>query len=92
MQSKAAYLDFVENIMGIETIIRLYETPTHLFVYVSQPCSEIHLYNEFLQKILIRKCTKIRNKKIEVVCNLSNYESIDDVGLLIANIVNGNLN
>lgn len=88
-QFKAAYVDFVEDIAGNETIIRLYETPTHLFVYVSQPSREIHLYSEFLQRILIQKCIRIRNKRIEVICNLAKYETIDDIGLLISTIVNG---
>lgn len=88
-QHKAAYVDFVENIAGSETTIRLYETPTHLFVYVSQPSTEVHLYNDFLQRILIQKCIRVRNKRIEVVCNLEKYETIDHIGNIISKIVNG---
>lgn len=89
MQSKVAYVDFVENFGGIDTVIRIFETRTHLFVYVNQSNTEIHLYNEFLKNILIKKCHSIKNKQVEVICNLNRYDCIDEIGQQISNIVNG---
>lgn len=91
MQSKVAYVDFIEIIDDIETTIKVYETKTHLFVFVNQSTTEIHLYNEFLKKILMKNCNGISNKKVEVICNLKKYSCINKIGENISKIVNGQI-
>lgn len=89
MQAKVAYVDFVETFDGIRTVIRIFETQTHLFVFVNQSNTEINLYNEFLKRILIKDCHSIKSKQVEVICNLKKYECIGEIGKQICNIVNG---
>lgn len=89
MQNKIAYIDFAEQFDGIETNVRIFETKTHLFIYVNQSHSEIHLYNEFLKNILIKQCRQMKNKKIEVICNLEKYDCIDKIAQHIVKILNG---
>lgn len=89
MKSKVAYIDYVENIKGIDTSIRIFETETHLFIYVNQPHIEIHLYNEYLKKILMRECRRAKRKQLDVICNLDNYNCIDEIGRQISKIVDG---
>lgn len=89
MQTKVAYVDFVEKFNGIETVVRIFETQTHLFVFVNQSNTEIHLYNEFLKNILMKECSCIKNKQVEVICNLKRYDCIDEIGRHISKIVNG---
>jgi len=88
MQSKVAYVDFMETFDGIKTVIRIFETQTHLFVYVNQSNNEIHLYNEFLKGILMKECHSIKGKQVEVICNLKKYECINEIGKQISTIVN----
>lgn len=89
MQEKVGYVDFVEKYSGIETTIRIFETKTHLFVYVSQSNTEIRLYNDFLKEILIKRCKNIKTKNMDVICNLKKYDCIVDIGNQISAIVNG---
>lgn len=89
MQNKVAYVDFIETFDEIRTVVRIFETQTHLFVYVNQSNTEIHLYNEFLKAILLRECESIKHKKVEVICNLKRYDCIGAIGRHICKIVNG---
>jgi len=89
MESKVCYVDFTEKYQGINTSIRIFENETHLFVYVNQQNPEIRLYNEFMKSIIMRNCRKAKRKKVEVICNLKNYSSIDEIGIDISKIVDG---
>lgn len=92
MPSKVAYVDYVEKIKGISTSIRIFETETHLFIYVNQPHVEIHLYNEYLKKILVKQCKRARRKQLDVTCNLDNYNCIDEIGKQVSKIIDGDMN
>lgn len=89
MQNKMTYIDFTESFQGVQTAIKLFENETHLFVYVNQHHNGIHLYNDFLRKCILRNTTRLKKKKIEIVCNLEKFECLDDIGLEISKIVNG---
>lgn len=92
MQGKVSYIDFSEDFRGIQTSIRIFENETHIFIYVNQQHNEIHLYNDILRKIISKTSKRANKKKIETICNLKNYECIEDIGREISKIVDGSIN
>lgn len=90
MQSKVSYIDFTQKFQGIETSIRIFENKTHIFVYVNQCHNDISLYNEKLKKVLSNSCLRAKRKKLEIICNLKNYECVEEIGKEISKIVDHN--
>ncbi|OQS53879.1 hypothetical protein EHP00_701 [Ecytonucleospora hepatopenaei] len=82
-EPRTAYVDFTEKYNNKDTKIRIFETKTHVFVYVNQYPSQMHLYNEFLRD-KIKKY--IKRKEIVCVCNLESYDSLKPIASTITEI------
>ncbi|WUR03721.1 proteasome assembly chaperone [Vairimorpha necatrix] len=80
--NRTGYFDFKTSIKGVETDIKILETPTHIFIYVSQAEEQINLFDDELKNILKKRNIK-RRKELEVFCNLKSEENLDDVGVYI---------
>ena len=86
-QNRSAYMDFVRVIDGISTSIRIFETHTHVFVYVNQFPEEMNLFSDMLKGELMAKCKGMRHKEFGVVCNLANKEALIPVSENIIKIL-----
>ncbi len=86
--NKSAYIDFTTNILGIQTAIKIFETETNFFVYINQNENEMHLYNDIIQNTLQRSCKSINGKKITVICNLANHESLQEIINFLIELIN----
>lgn len=74
---KTVYVDFAVNVHNVRTEIRVFETVTHLFVYVNQDTEEIMKYDGSLDRVLKR----VRNKKTRVVyCNVRGKDYLNEIG------------
>ncbi|KAI5169519.1 hypothetical protein PAEPH01_0782 [Pancytospora epiphaga] len=85
---KTAYVDFMAPISGVETAIRIFETETHLFVYVNQHPAEMHLYNELLRADIQSGYKQLNHKEVTVICNLANHDALALVKKRILEILN----
>ena len=83
-ESKTAYVDFNEKYSDIDTKIRIFETKTHLFIYVNQYPKQMHLYNEFLRDNVKRY---VKRKEIVCICNLESYDALQPITKTITEIL-----
>lgn len=85
-EGRTAYVDFSARVSGLDTEIRILETYTHIFIYVSQCEETIHLYDEALREEIKRN--KVRpKKKLVVFCNMKIHESFSELKNLILDIL-----
>ncbi|CCI73907.1 ECU02_0215 [Encephalitozoon cuniculi GB-M1] len=83
---RTAYVDFSKKVSGFDTDIKILETNTHIFIYVSQCEETIHLYDEALKKEVTKH--KIRpKKKLVVFCNMKIHEGFNDIKKVILDIL-----
>ena len=83
-ENKTAYVDFVEKFNNVDTKIRIFETKTHIFIYVNQYPKQMHLYNEYLKNNIKKH---IKRKEIVCKCNLTNYEALNPITKMISEIL-----
>lgn len=85
-EGRTAYVDFSTKVSGLDTDIKILETNTHIFIYVSQGEETIHLYDEALRSEVMKKKVRPR-KKLVVFCNMKIHESFDDIKNVILDIL-----
>lgn len=85
-EGRTAYVDFSTKIAGLDTEVRILETCTHIFVYVSQCEETIHLYDEALKEEITK--SKIRpRKKLVVFCNMKVDGNFSEIKGIILDIL-----
>ncbi|AHL28906.1 hypothetical protein KMI_06g09800 [Encephalitozoon hellem] len=83
---RTAYVDFSTKVSGFDTDIKILETNTHIFIYVSQCEETIHLYDEALRKEIVKN--KVRpKKKLVVFCNMKVHENFNDIKNVVLDIL-----
>jgi hypothetical protein len=85
-RGRTAYIDFSTKIQGHDTEIRILETTTHIFVYVSQSDQTIHLYDDELRKEIVGARVRT-HKKLIVFCNIQEHDTFKDVSRMIIDIL-----
>ncbi|KAL6122513.1 hypothetical protein NUSPORA_00431 [Nucleospora cyclopteri] len=83
-QNRTAYVDFEQKFRGVETKIKIFETNTHIFVYVNQNPQQMHLYNEYLTENLKKF---LPSKRLFCICNLDSYECLKEISNTIVEII-----
>lgn len=84
-EQKTAYVDFTEKFDKKDTKIRIFQTKTHVFVYVNQYPKQMRLYNEYLRDGIK---SAVKRKEIVCICNLESYDSLKPITNTITEILN----
>jgi hypothetical protein len=72
---RTTYTDFVKEVDGVLTHFRIFDIPSHLFIYVNQEGCGVNLFNEQVEKAIGKECVS-PGKKCIAYCNLVGKESV----------------
>ncbi|KAM0687387.1 hypothetical protein COBT_001374 [Conglomerata obtusa] len=75
---RTLYIDYITEINGIQTAIRVFEIEASVFIFINQITNEIQRYDASLEKLLKQNWQQ-KGKKRVVMCNLQNKEHLKDV-------------
>lgn len=76
--ARTGYLKYKTKIDEIDTDFEIFETNTHIFIYIDQVEGEINLYDNEVKKELLKKNLQ-RKKELNVCSNLKSKESIKNI-------------
>eukprot|EP00866_Antonospora_locustae_P000046 jgi/Antlo1/46/2225 len=85
---QSAYIEFDMKIMGQKTSFRIFETRTHLFLYISQDAPDAKYFNKMLEKSVSKKSIASRKKHL-VFCRLKGQEYLKTVSHIILDVLQG---
>ncbi len=80
---RSGYIDYCEKYHGVDTTVRMIETDSHLYVYVTQHPMQMRLYNAYLKKAL----NPYVQKKLICICNLETYVSLSEISKDLVKII-----
>lgn len=84
----SAYIEFDMKIMGQKTSFRIFETGTHLFVYISQDAPDSKYFNKVLEKSVFKKSASSRKRRL-VFCRLKGPEYLKSVSHIVLDVLQG---
>ncbi|KAL0265999.1 UNVERIFIED_CONTAM: hypothetical protein PYX00_011716 [Menopon gallinae] len=84
----SAYVEFDMKIMGQRTTFRIFETRTHLFLYISQDTPDSKYFNKMLEKSVFKKVASSRKRRL-VFCRLKGLEYLKSVSHVVLDVLEG---
>lgn len=76
--NRTGYLKYKTKIDNIETDFEIFETNTHVFIFIDQIEGEINLYDNEVKKELLKKNLQ-RKKEFNICSNLRSKDTVHNI-------------